>query len=158
MSDTETSGTEYSASAKALAKSKAKELALKKKRQETLAANKRKAKSVGRPKGSKNKLTLLREAVVEKSETLVLNEWQEVVTTTLELAKQGDTTCLKILWDRVIPSKRAIDPNDHGDKKPVVQINISGLSVQQNVDADLPATHDDIIVEAEYEEVEENVD
>ena len=147
MSDTETNGKEFSASAKALARNQKKANEIRKRKQEIAERNfsgKR-----GRTKGAKNKLTLLREAVIEKSETLVLTEWQEVVQTTLALAKEGDTTCLKILWDRVIPSKRAVDPNDSGDKKPVVQINISGLTVAKGVDA--PATYDDIIVDADYE-------
>ena len=99
----------------------------------------------GRPKGSKNKLTLLREAVLEKAEHMVLSDWEEVVQTTLTLAKAGDTSCLKILWDRVIPSKRAIDP-DSGDKTPQVTINISGMQIK--------SVMDEPIEDADYEEVE----
>jgi hypothetical protein len=101
----------------------------------------------GRPKGSKNKLTLLREAVLEKAEHMVLSDWEEVVQTTLTLAKAGDTSCLKILWDRVIPSKRAIDP-DSGDKTPTININISGLQVK--------SVMGEAIEDADYEEVDED--
>lgn len=99
----------------------------------------------GRPAGSKNKLTLLREAVLEKAEHMVLTDWEEIVQTTLTLAKAGDTTCLKILWDRVIPSKRAIDP-DAADKNPNITINISGLQVKSVMDEP---------VEAEFEEIKD---
>ena len=102
----------------------------------------------GRPKGSKNKLTLLREAVLAKAEDMVLNDWEEVVQTTLTLAKAGDTQCLKILWDRVIPSKRAIDDRTSGVDKTKVIINISGLEVKSVLDEDL--------VEAEFEEVKDD--
>ena len=51
----------------------------------------------GRPKGVKNKSTLLKEAVLQKAEDLVMDSWEEVVKTTLDLAKEGDTSCLKIL-------------------------------------------------------------
>lgn len=84
----------------------------------------------GRPKGAKGKLTLLREAVLAKAENMVLDDWEEVVETTLEMAKGGDTTCLKILWDRVIPSKRAIDTSSEGTDKMNVTINIGGLEVK----------------------------
>ena len=97
-------------------------------RQETAAANF--AGKQGRPVGSKNKLTLLREAVLAKAEDMVLNDWEEVVQTTLSLAKQGDTQCLKILWDRVRPSKRAIDDRNSTTDKMNVTINISGLEVK----------------------------
>lgn len=150
MTDTETNTTEYSESAKALAKRQEKKAAIKKKKQEI--AQKNFAGKRGRPKGAKNKLTLLREAVINKAEEMVLNDWEEVVNTTLELAKQGDTQCLKILWDRVIPSKRAIDENADRDKKPVVQINISGLQVRSVMGEDIEVT------DADYEEVENDAD
>lgn len=120
----------------------------KKKRQAQLVANV--AGKQGRKKGSKNKLTLLREAVLEKAEEMVLSDWEEVVRNTLELAKSGDTTCLKILWDRVIPSKRAIDTTQE-NKKPEIIINISGLEVSRVMGEVIP--QDDEVQDADYEEV-----
>ena len=113
-------------------------------RQKQLAQNLANAKNVG--KRGKGKLTLLREAVLEKAEHMVLSDWEEVVGTTLELAKRGDTQCLKILWDRVIPSKRAVDPNS-SDRNPNVVINISGMQVKSVMDEP---------VEAEFTEVDED--
>jgi len=101
----------------------------------------------GRPKGAKGKLTLLREAVLAKAENMVLSDWEEVVQTTLDMAKGGDTTCLKILWDRVIPSKRAVDPNAIDAGKRDIVINISGLEVKKVMD--------ESVVDAEYVEVED---
>lgn len=66
-------------------------------------------KGAGRPKGSKNSLTILQEAAVNGVMTQVLEEFDKVVKTTIEKAKEGDTVCLKILWDRVIPARKAVE-------------------------------------------------
>ena len=147
MTNTEKPTTEYSPSAKALAKKSEKQALISRERSER--AKKNFAGKRGRPKGTKNKLTLLREAVLAKAEEMVLSDWEEVVDTTLTLAKQGDTQCLKILWDRVIPSKRAIDENANTDKKLSVSINISGLTVQSVMGEPIEVT------DAEYTDVEE---
>lgn len=103
----------------------------------------------GRPKGSKNKLTILREAVLQKAETMVLNEWEDLVRTTIALAKQGDSTCIKILWDRVIPAKRAVEEKDGKEDKLNINITVQGMEVK-SVFGDRTE-----VVEADYEEVEE---
>lgn len=103
----------------------------------------------GRPKGSKNKLTLLREVVLAKAENMVLDDWTDVVQTTLNMAKAGDSTCLKILWDRVIPSKRAIDSSKDGIDKMNITINVEGLEVK----AVMGEKSKEPIEDAEYEEV-----
>lgn len=144
-SSIETIGTQSSTRDRMLEAAKAK-AEKKKARQKQLKENRENAsKPLGRPKGSKNKLTLLREAVLEKAEEMVLDDWEEVVRTTLDLAKAGDTTCMKILWDRVIPSKRAVDP-DAKDKNPDIVINISGLEVKRVLDEP---------VDAEFTEVDD---
>ena len=84
----------------------------------------------GRPKGAKNQVTLLKETILHNAEEKVLQEFMQIVETTIKLANQGDTTCLKILWDRIIPSKRAIDVNHTGSDKMNVVINISGLETK----------------------------
>jgi len=102
----------------------------------------------GRPKGSKNKLTILREAVLQKAETMVLNEWEDLVRTTIALAKQGDSTCIKILWDRVIPAKRAVEEKDGKEDKLNINITVQGMEVK-SVFGDRTE-----VIEADYEEVE----
>ena len=101
----------------------------------------------GRPKGAKNKLTLLREAVLNKAETMVLEDWEEVVQTTLTMAKAGDSTALKILWDRVIPSKRAVDDSAGTKDKLNITINVQGLEVKSVMGE---------AVDAEFTEEDEN--
>lgn len=117
--------------------------ALRKKRQ--AIANKHLDGKRGRTKGAKGKLTLLREAVLNKAESMVLNDWEEVVQTTLTMAKGGDATALKILWDRVIPSKRAVDTSKDISDKLSITINVSGLEVKSVMDE---------AVDVEFEEVE----
>lgn len=106
-----------------------------------------KVRPTGRPKGAKGKLTLLREAVLAKAEDMVLSDWEEVVRTTIDMAKEGNPICLKILWDRVIPSKRAVDPAAVDAGKRDIVINISGLEVKKVMD--------ESVVDAEYVEVED---
>jgi hypothetical protein len=145
VSSTETTGTTSLTKERMLEKAKKLE-ERKEKRRKQLQLNREKGGKGGRPVGSKNKLTLLREAVLEKAEHMVLEDWEEVVRNTIDLAKAGDTTCLKILWDRVIPSKRAIDSTEK-NKNPEITINISGLEVKRVMDEP---------VEAEFTEVEDN--
>ena len=91
----------------------------------------------GRPKGAKNKTTLLREAILQQAEEKVLQEFMNIVQTTVDLAHKGDTTCLKILWDRIIPAKRAIDPDDNKQDKLNVVINISGMETKGVQDVEI---------------------
>jgi len=99
----------------------------------------------GRTKGSKNKHTLLKEAVKQQAEDLVLRKFKNVVDTTVKLAEEGDSTCLKILWDRFVPKD---DGNKSTGEKMKVEINIGRL--QKVEDADVDA------IEAEVVEVIED--
>lgn len=97
----------------------------------------------GRPKGSRNKVTVLREAVMAKAEDMVLKDWEDIVEATLKLAKQGDSACLKILWDRMVPAKRAEQGGGHNSKDFNVTIKVQRLE-NQSTD----------IVEADFEDIE----
>ena len=96
----------------------------------------------GRPKGSKNKLTILREAVLANAENIVLENWEDLVKCTVALAKAGDPTALKILWDRVIPAKRAIEEKSKEDKLNIT-INVNGMEVGEVFDAEATVVEDD---------------
>ena len=92
----------------------------------------------GRPVGSKNRLTLLREAVLAEAEELVLDNWAALVQKTIELANAGDTTALKILWDRIVPARKAVD-NESADRKDFgIKIVVQGMEIRPTatVDAD----------------------
>ena len=94
-------------------------------------------KPTGRPVGSKNKHTLLKEAILMDAEDFVLRKFKNIVETTCRLAEAGDSTCLKILWDRVLP--KDIDKQSKSDDKMNITINIDGLKVKQvnDIDADV---------------------
>lgn len=88
-------------------------------------------KKIGRPKGSKNKSTLFKEILAKEVEEEAVKQFGEVVRKTFELAKAGDTTCMKILWDKFYASQKAIDGETGG--VPVVNISISGIDPKEMV-------------------------
>lgn len=105
----------------------------------------------GRPKGSKNKLSLLREAVLESAENIVLSNFEDIVQATVELAKQGDATALKIVWDRIIPAKRTVEDKVEGEDKMNISISIVGMDVAEIGGEKVKAD----VVEAVYTEIKE---
>jgi hypothetical protein len=56
----------------------------------------------GRPKGSTNKYTELSRELMSESGPAIVNK-------VIEMAMEGDTTCLKMCMDRILPPKREID-------------------------------------------------
>ena len=102
----------------------------------------------GRAKGAKGKATIFKEAVLAKTEHILMSEWEDVVETTIELAKGGDTSCLKILWDKIVPSVQAIDTAGNSIDKKNITINISGLEVKALV-------REEDVVEADFVEVKD---
>lgn len=63
----------------------------------------------GRPRGSKNRSTVIKAAI----EGAMLDRLEEdavaVLEKTIDMAKKGDRTCIKILMDRLLPARRAED-------------------------------------------------
>ncbi|RLQ89318.1 hypothetical protein [Notoacmeibacter ruber] len=55
----------------------------------------------GRPKGSRNKATLA-------AETLLEGEAEELTRKAIELAKNGDTTALRLCLERVVPVRKGV--------------------------------------------------
>jgi len=106
--------------------------AVKKKRTLPEAMRKRQFKKGqgGRPKGAKNKVTLLREAVLANAETTVLEQWDQVVKTTLELAH------------RMVPTRKATDDSQGVKKDYDVTIKIERLESAKIVSGE--------VVEAEF--------
>lgn len=91
----------------------------------------------GRPIGAKNKHTLLKETIKLEAEDFVLKKFKQIVETTCRLAEEGDSTCLKIIWDRVLP--KDLDEASKNKDKMNITINIEGLKVRQvnDIDADI---------------------
>jgi len=77
----------------------------------------------GRPKGSVNKYTAL-------SRELMSNRGPEIVQKVIDLALEGDRTCLKMCMDRIIPTTKAVEFRSSEDKGNVI-INVGGLEAKK---------------------------
>lgn len=80
----------------------------------------------GREKGSKNKLTLYREAVLMKQEKKLLQNLPEVLDVVIQKAKEGDMQATKLYLDRVMAAKRLADENAEERGPPQINIVIQG--------------------------------
>lgn len=81
----------------------------------------------GRPKGSVNKFTAL-------SRELMSNKGPEIVQKVIDLALEGDRTCLKMCMDRILPTTKAVELRSQEGKGNVI-INVGGLS-EKVIEAD----------------------
>ena len=107
--------------------------------------------SLGRKKGSKNKLTLLREAVLNKQEEVILKELPKIVEVVCKKAQEGDLTAAKLILERIIPVRKQVEGNEGAKGPPVITINIEGASTgRSSITIEQPSIED-----GEYHEVEE---
>jgi hypothetical protein len=67
--------------------------------------------STGRPKGAKNKTTLVKEAVKGHWDELMVSKARDVFNKAVEMALEGDTQCIKMIMDRAVPVSKAVDIN-----------------------------------------------
>ena len=74
----------------------------------------------GRPKGSMNKFTAL-------SRELMSIKGPEIVQKVVDMALEGDRTCLKMCMDRIIPTTKAVEFRSSDDRGNVI-INVGGLT------------------------------
>ena len=77
----------------------------------------------GRPKGSVNKYTAL-------SRELMSNRGPEIVQKVIDLALEGDRTCLKMCMDRILPTTKSVEFRSGEDKGNVI-INVGGLEAKK---------------------------
>ena len=90
----------------------------------------------GRPKGSVNKYTAL-------SRELMSTKGPEIVEKVIEMALEGDRTCLKMCMDRILPTHKAVELRSSEDKGNVV-INIGGLEAKViEAEEEKPLTYED---------------
>ena len=106
----------------------------------------------GRPKGSKNKKTLLREELYslyfKESEALIVSELKGIVKALVKKAKEGDVQAAKILLDRCIPARKAVThSHDTKDINITINVNInisinvnSNISIKINININLTST------------------
>ena len=82
---------------------------------------------LGRPKGSKNKSTILREAMLAKTDRMLSKEVPKVLMVVLEAAKNGDMSAAKMILDRAVPVKKA-GADDDALPQGGIHISISNLT------------------------------
>lgn len=99
----------------------------------------------GKPVGTKNKLTLYREAVLAKQEKKLLKELPEILDVVIAKSKEGDIQAIKLFLDRVMAAKKVADDNEEGSKgPPTININISGAKASRTMGR---------VIEAEFEDM-----
>ena len=77
----------------------------------------------GRPKGSMNKFTAL-------SRELMSTKGPEIGQKVVDLALEGDRTCLKMCMDRIIPTTKAVEFRSSDERGNVI-INVGGLEAKK---------------------------
>ena len=111
----------------------------------------RKPKPPGREKGSKNKLTLLREAVLQKQEHVILRELPKIIAVVCQKAQEGDLTAAKLILERIIPVRKQSDEDSGSKGPPTINITVSGTTTKVEVVAPPPPVLE--IEDADFEEV-----
>lgn len=94
----------------------------------------------GRPKGSKNKITLMKLALEGELRAGLKNHAQEILDVAIRLAKSGDTAMLKLLIDKMIPTSKSID--DEAPTKERININIARLDEKLLINGEKVIDHD----------------
>jgi hypothetical protein len=98
----------------------------------------------GRPKGSVNRLTVMQNELIEQFAGEMNKEFKQILKTIVNEAKNGDMTAARLLMDRAIPARKAVEHYGSSDSGGIV-INISGLD---NLDLEKEEP-----VDAEFEEI-----
>jgi Family of unknown function (DUF5681) len=79
----------------------------------------------GRPKGAKNKVTLMKLALEGELRTQLGPAMAEVLAVAITKAKQGNESMIKLLVDKTIPTTKAQD--DEANESPKINIQIGRL-------------------------------
>lgn len=85
----------------------------------------------GRPKGAKNNKTLLQEAIINDSEDIILKHFPKIVKAVVAQAEQGDLTAAKMIFDRVIPVRKAVE-HKNVDSGQGITIVVQGIPQTEN--------------------------
>lgn len=110
---------------------------------------------VGRPKGSKNKVTLMKlmaeEAVRTKNEDRML----EVADLVIERALEGDFRCSKLVWEAIM-SRSSADDASKAREKVEIKLNLGSSRPEKEVlDAEAMPIADEAAQDVEYTSVDE---
>lgn len=83
---------------------------------------------VGRPKGSKNNITLLKLALEEAARSSLMDDMLEVVYKVVKAAKGGDSKSQKLVWDSVMSKQNISEDKSTGSKQ---QITVHTMNVSK---------------------------
>lgn len=83
---------------------------------------------LGRPKGSKNATTILRERMVDKSTKQLAKDLHKIVKVVQDKAEEGDLTACKMIFDRFFVVVKQTDGEDNSKAS---QINIIVQGTEQ---------------------------
>lgn len=108
----------------------------------------------GRPKGSKNKLTQMQNELIDQFAGEMNKEFKAVIRTIIREAKNGDMTAARLLMDRAIPARKAVEHYGAQDSGGIV-INIKGLEDVSLNEGSLYEPNDTAI-NANFEEIDKN--
>ena len=108
----------------------------------------------GRPKGSKNKLTQMQNELIDQFAGEMNKEFKAVIRTIIREAKNGDMTAARLLMDRAIPARKAVEHYGAQDSGGIV-INIKGL---EDVSLNEGSSYEpnDTAINANFEEIDKN--
>ncbi len=104
----------------------------------------------GRPKGVKNKSTLLQEVLRTKSVDFMMEHLQSILEAVVVEAKKGNMQAAKMILDRAIPVKKAVELTTSDKGFGGVNIIIGSLEQTQ-----LEVIAESDIVDVEFEEESE---
>lgn len=99
---------------------------------------------LGRPKGSKNKITMMKLALEGRLRTQLEHDAHEILKKAVDLAKDGDTAMIKLLVDKMIPTSKSVDDEPTKEK---IQIIVSQLAGRES-------TVSGRVIDAEAEEID----
>lgn len=84
----------------------------------------------GRPKGAKNKITYMKLVLEGELRTQIKDHMADILAIAIDKAKEGDTSMIKLLLDKTMPTSKASDDEEVTKEK--IQINIGRLPDREN--------------------------
>jgi hypothetical protein len=100
----------------------------------------------GRPKGTKNATTIFKEAVLQGAEEVFLENIEKITQVVCQKAVEGDLTAAKMVLDRVVPVKKAVEFGTKDGKD--LGINIVVKALEETVKKGELLEHE--IIDAEF--------
>lgn len=85
----------------------------------------------GRPKGSKNSTTILKEALKQDFDKALQKDFSKIMKAIVDKAKEGDMVAAKMILDRVVPVTKAIDFGAKGGENLGITIKVENMATAQ---------------------------